>query len=438
MSLEWLLTPVSSVPPCGLDLDAIDDPEFLEYYFDALGRVPEKYIKPGMEGGKGRITDDWVFDPKSIDIKSESAKIEALLQRSRDVRLMTLWAQFECLAGRPAGLADVLDALAATMEVFGADLHPVIDESMVARREALQDLTQPISMVTGLRMMGLVGSATVTLRKLQVADGRFSPHSGELDLSAQALRASLAGAENRKAVNDMLSYAVHMTESLHRIAAACSMGAHPFSPNFSSTLEVLNEMRAEIVSARPDLRGMDDAPAIEMAIAQVGVTDAAAPAPRPQTALKNHAEARQALIACEVYFERNEPSSASMLLIRQARHLIGQPLIAALEALLPDQSASASVSFGPQTGFVIPAARLKALSDEGLPSGVADAQPPDTVSAPPTISNTSDVAGVLRSVEDFFHARERSSPVPILLQRARAYLDKNFQEIVDELIPKQG
>lgn len=435
MKTDWLLTPVADALPCGPDLDSTDDAEFLDYYYDALGRIPEKYIKPGMEGDKGRITEDWVFDPKSINIKGETAKIEALLERTRDIRLMTLWAQFECLAGRPDGLARALDGLAAMMEVYGDALHPVLDGNTTARREALQELTQPISMITGLRTMGLVGSATVTLRKLQVADGRFSPHSGELDLSSQALRSSLAGAENRKAVDDMLGFAVHMTESLHRIAAACSMGSTPFSPNFNPTLEVLDELRSEIVAARPDLRALDaDVPVVDAPSTDEGANDA--PAPRAQTQLKNHAEARQALIACEMYFERNEPSSASLLLIRQSRQLIGQPLIAALEALLPDQCGTASIAFAPQTGFVIPAARLKALSDEGLPSNVPAPDAPDDVADPPVIGNTSDVGGVLRVVEDFFHARERSSPVPILLQRARAYLDKNFQEIVDELIPK--
>lgn len=436
MSHDWLLSPVTAVPPCGLDLDSTDDPEFVDYYYDALGRIPQRYIKPGIESDKGRLTEDEVFDPKTIDLKGETTRIRALLARTRDIRLMTLWAQFECLTGHPQGLADVLDGLAALMEVFGDALHPAAHDNAVARREALQELTQAIAIVTGLRTMGLVGSATVTLRKIQVADGRFSPHSGETDLSSQALRAALAAPENRKAVDQMLDAAVHMSESLHRIAAACAMGATPFSPNFNATLDVLGEIRAEIVSARPDLRGSDvEAPIAD--ITRAGDTAPIdAPAARGETHLKNHAEARQALVACEVYFQRNEPSSASLLLIRQARHLIGQPLVVALEALLPDQCGTASVAFGPQTGFVIPATRLKALSDEDLPSGVQDAPPPDTVGPPPTIGNTADVADILRIVEDFFHARERSSPVPILLQRARAYLDKNFQEIVDELIPK--
>ena len=96
------------------------------------------------------------------------------------------------------------------------------------------------------------------------------------------------------------------------------------------------------------------------------------------------------------------------------------------------------IDFGAQTGFVIPAGRLKSLSDEGLPSGAPAAPAPDEVSDPPSIAGQSDVAVVLRSVEEFFYARERSSPVPVLLHRARGYLEKSFQEIVDELIPKPG
>ena len=439
MSFAWALTPIDVASPCGSDLDATDDSAFLDYYYDALSRIPERYIKPGLESDKGRITEDEVFDPKSIDIKTEVATIKGLLERSRDLRLFSLWAQFECLAGRLEPLADVIEAMADALEEFGDDLHPQSAQNDGARRDAIQDLAQPIAMVTGLRHMGLVGSSTVTLRLLMVADDRLTAHSGEGEVSGSALRGALAGAENAKAVEASFAALVRISESIARIKTASQAGTKPYSPNLSATQNILEEMRAEIVSAKPDLRGAAIAEAPTDAETQEtegqGGTGAD-PAPRLQTALASHDEARQALIACEVYFQRNEPSSASLLLVRQARQLIGQPLVAALEVLLPEKCGNANVDFGAQTGFVIPAARLKSLSDEGLPAGVPAAPAPDALAEPPIISGPSDVSATLRNVEDFFNARERSSPVPVLLQRARNYLEKSFQEIVDELISK--
>ncbi|RYG91398.1 hypothetical protein EU803_09910 [Loktanella sp. IMCC34160] len=450
MSFDWALEPVSDDEPCGPNLDTSDDEEFVEYYFDALGRIPDRYVTPGMETEKGRRTEDRIFDPKSIDIKTEAKQINALLQRSRDVRLLTLLAQFECLAGRIEPMADAIETIADLIKAFGDAVHPAIEGDAGERRDALSELAQPISIVTALRYMGLTGTTDVTLRKLQVAEGKYSPNTGEEDLNAQLLRDSLGSPGNRTKVDAAHAALMRMTDALNRISSASKLSeSAPFSPNFSQTLTVLSEMREAITAARPDLRGaeadMADADTDDGADAPAEVAaDGAAPAIAPMgqaapalppTAVKSHAEARQALVACETYFQTKEPSSAALLLVRQARQLIGMPLVAALETLLPEICGRAIVAFGPQTGFAIPAHRLKSLSDDNLPvpeAGVDDAE----VGDPPHIQSSADVATVMRGVEDFFRSREKSSPVPILLQRARSYLDKDFQALVDELIPR--
>ncbi|MCU0829705.1 MAG: hypothetical protein MUE52_20585, partial [Tabrizicola sp.] len=225
-----------------------------------------------------------------------------------------------------------------------------------------------------------------------------------------------------------------ITEALVRISSSCrSHPSTPFAAPFEPVLKVLGEMLGEIGNARPDLRGTE-APAAPVT-APAPAADTPAPAAVPvRVAFANHAEARQALIACETYFQTHEPSSAALLLVRQARQLIGQPLVKALEALLPDDCAKAIVAFGPQTGFALPAQRLKSLSDDNLPVTVPEVQP---ISPPPPVTSTAEATAVIRSVEDYFRAREKSSPVPLLLQRARSYMDKDFQALVDELIPRK-
>jgi type VI secretion system protein ImpA len=121
-----------------------------------------------------------------------------------------------------------------------------------------------------------------------------------------------------------------------------------------------------------------------------------------------------------------------LLLVTQARLLIGKPLLEALEALLPADVGKAIVDFGPRTGFALTADRLKQLSAAAPRASGAEAPAP----AVAEIVTASDAAGAIQSVEAYFRQSERSSPVPMLLQRARTYLDKDFQSLVDELIPK--
>ncbi len=438
MGFDWATAPVAEDSPCGPNLDATDDPDFVEYYFDAVGRLPDRYVTPGMDTGGGNRTEDRVFDPKSIDIAAESARIKALLQRSRDIRLLALQAQFDCLAGRPAGVADAVETIADLIALFGDEVHPQIDGDVSDRRDALAELAQPIAMVTALRFMGLNGTPEVTLRRIQVAEGRFTPYSDEVGLSLHGMRDLLASPAQRDRVDAVHAAISRIIEALARITSACrTHPSTPFAPGFEPVLKVLEEMRGEITSARPDLRGAEAPVArpVEETAPTVAAVAQAAPVAAPvMVAFANHAEARQALIACESYFQTCEPSSAALLLVRQARQLIGQPLVKALEALLPDDCGKAIVSFGPQTGFALPAQRLKSLSEDNLPLPAAE---PQASAPPPPVSSAIEATAVIRSVEDYFRNREKSSPVPLLLQRARSYMDKDFQALIDELIPRK-
>jgi type VI secretion system protein ImpA len=438
MVFEWATAPVSEEAPCGPNLDAEDVPEFLDYYFDAVGRLPDRYVVPGMETEGGRRTEDRIFDPKSIDITAETSRIRSLLQRSRDIRLLALQAQFDCLAGRPAAVADAVETIADLIALYGDAVHPGISGSISDRRDALTELAQPIAMVTALRYMGLNGTPEVTLRRIQVAEGRFTPHSGESGLSLQSMRDMLGSAANRERVDAVHAALGRITEALMRISSACrTHPSTPFAPAFDPVLNVLEEMRAEITAARPDLRGTEAVAAkpSPMMTSEPAVARPASEMAEPvAVSFANHAEARQALIACETYFQINEPSSAALLLVRQARQLIGQPLVKALEMLLPEESGKAIVSFGPQTGFALAAQRLKSLSEDNLPLPMTE----EVASVPPpAVARAEDATAIIRSVEDYFRNREKSSPVPLLLQRARSYMDKDFQALVDELIPRR-
>ena len=110
----------------------------------------------------------------------------------------------------------------------------------------------------------------------------------------------------------------------------------------------------------------------------------------------------------------NAPSFAPLHdLLRDARHILEEPLAR--------RGASAAVATGESEGEVgiAPAA-------EGRAIGAA---------APSVIRNREDVIRTLDSICEYYSRFEPSSPVPLLLKRARRLVSKDFMEIMTDLAP---
>jgi type VI secretion system protein ImpA len=444
MSFDALLLPVSEAAPCGADLNAEMDPEFDEYYFGALGRLPSVYVQPGVVRPDGSRTPDVVFDPASVQIAQETRSIDALLKRSRDIRLLVLRAQWEALAGRIGPVAEVVAAIAALLEAYPDAVHPSAARGVSERREAINDLNQPVTMVQALHFAGLAGNTEVTLRKLRVAAGETSALGSEEGLSVAPLMDALRQPSNRKKVEETHAAVVRLLDGLGRIDRACQAHASiPFSPALQDIQKVATDILGVIQSARPDIRAAAPPPAASAPAAGQDAPPSMGSKGGPATAerdasgivIVSHLHARRMLEACERHYSRTEPSSAALLLVTQARLLIGRPLIEALETLLPAQAGKAVVDFGPQTGFQINLERLRVLTGS-LPDGAAQDSPPQDPGPDPVINDSQQASAAIHAVEAYFRRSERSSPVPLLLQRARQYLEKDFQSLVDELIPR--
>ena len=164
--------PLSDDLPCGPDLNASFDPAYEEYYFGALGRLPGFYMQPGVERPDGSRSPDRLFDPKDVEHRSETQQIDALLERSRDLRLLVLQAQWDALAGNRRALRDTIEVMATLLESYPDAVHPMLEDGPSERRDAVNDLNQAVTIVQPLMFMGLTGTTEVTLRKLRVAKGK--------------------------------------------------------------------------------------------------------------------------------------------------------------------------------------------------------------------------------------------------------------------------
>ena len=142
----------------------------------------------------------------------------------------------------------------------------------------------------------------------------------------------------------------------------------------------------------------------------------------------SHADAAAALDAVTAYFVKTEPSSPGLILVKQARELIGMPLMQALEILLPGVAEQAKIDFGSEHEFSITVPRMKMLT-EG--AGSTDLVPSDPAGF--VIENREAASATISNVETFYRQTEPSSPVPILLFKAKTYLSRDFSAIITDL-----
>jgi type VI secretion system protein ImpA len=429
MRLDDLIKPLSPDAPCGEDLLAQDDADFCDYYFNVEDRLPTSYFN---------VVRGTLFDPKSVDQKAESAQIDALLDRSRDLRLLGLEAKFQILSGRFKGFAEAVLGFAALLETYPTDVHPT---DPIDRQNAIEELNALATIAAPLDYAVLFTdrrAGDILYRGYATAAGKVTARDGEQPGDVGAITGALGSSENAKAVDGLHDQLVALREAIKKIVALCQSASKPFTPKLERLDDKLADILAMVLASRADLGSEGRATATE-----ANTADLAQPSPTSTPLLvqagpvdiPNHRIAYQNLQAVERYFASTEPSSLALVLVTQARLLIGRPLVEALDALLENSAGYAQISFGTETGFAINMARMRDLSGQANISTEDFSQAAE--GDPPTTEVVSrDQAGqVLRLIEEFFRAREPASPIPILLFKARNMLSKDFHALVRELIP---
>lgn len=443
MALAALLDPISDDNPCGPDLEQQDDEGFLDYYFEAEARLPERYFTPGT-APDGR--DDRLFDPRSVDLAAERGTIMGLLEKSRDLRLMSLLARFQILAGRLPDFADTVETIAAVMAEWPTDVHPRLDAGSADRRAAIEALNSQPTVVMPLLHLPLVPNSDTTLRRHMVAIGRADMRGSESDLAGSDQLSPLRSEANGPVVTQLHANLGRIADALHRIGMlASSHPAKAFTPDLGAVRTAVGDLQAMIAAARPELQPWSREDAANTAAPPVaapepdGTTTETAPMPQvaPVTAAGNaptigdRASAAAALDAALEWMVANEPSSPALVLAQQARQLVGASLVEAMEALLPERAGKAILRIGHGSPFSLPMERLKSLTKTGLERGEAGENPPSSL---PKITARGQIVSYFLAVEGYFQSHEPASPIPLLLIKAREMLSKRFDIILAELL----
>ena len=184
-----------------------------------------------------------------------------------------------------------------------------------------------------------------------------------------------------------------------------------------------------LVASADQTEEMEKEPAAETAVAPSPIPVSS---PTAHITVQTHYEAKKVLVALESYFAKNEPSSPALILVHQAQLLIGRPLVEALTALASGRAPILNID--QRFGFFLDMDAMKQLTIE-IPAeeeryGGGTAQ--DFL-----IQNRENAVASMLGVEAFLARKEPSSPVLMLLERARSFLDTNFLHILKELLPEE-
>lgn len=430
------LEPVSELSPCGDDLELAGDGDYFNYTIPADSRLPTQYLD---------VTGKIVYDRSSINLDEETSQIRQLLDRSRDLRLLALLAQFGAATLSLDTFAAALVSMRELLDRHWDHVHPVgEDGDFTMRKVALEAVDDRVRVAIPLSFAPLVrgkNAGIVTCRAIELAQHPELKREVEQPLQMTAVIEAFAEADNLAAAGHAIETVRKSMEALKGIRAIfLDKADFDQLPAFPNTLKALEDIEAAIRQASPALaqgEGPADEPAPAPVDARYGEAKPAesglvAPATPsiPVEGPASHGEAIAMLEDIEAYFATKEPSSPALLLVHQARRLVGRPLIEALEALAGPQMETMRIGLG--GGFTLGIESLRRLSaaavnGQALEPVRKDNQPP--------IATRADAQAAIAAVERFLSAAEPSSPVPLLLGKARSLLNKEFSAILNEMNP---
>lgn len=440
MRHQGLDQPLSEESPCGPDLDETGDWDYTNFVLLAGSQLPARFFSTDTDGTGREVP----FDKSSIDLETQLAAIDGFLARSRDIRLLTLEARFQILAGHIEGFCDALQAIAALVESHWDHVHPLpLEGEYIMRQNTVEALEDQVQVILPLLYAPIVGSGNtaLTYRQFMVANGKARARDGEQTVPLDAVASALSSERNREqavAVHEAIGRGLAALDAIRRTFLT---QAGPESvPSFDRLTATLSDIGRLIAAHRPELA---PTPAAAAATDEAGPETGPAPAPVPAGRIADHGTADAALAAAESYFLAREPSAPALVLVHQARMLIGKPLIAALDALMPQTSAGAMLRVRSGYALDIGIDQIRLVTDDVLANGSANGFDAETAGsgADPeafTAATRAEAVALMLEIEGFFRRAEPSSPVPYLLAQARNYLDKDFASILNEMLPKDS
>jgi type VI secretion system protein ImpA len=327
---QALLEPISAAQPCGPNLEDIVLGELDRIRL--FGQRQSLYPAASAENTDTSKEREPVRTPPNWEEVRERAA--AGLEQSKDLRLLAylgaalLWSD----GGVPA-FAQVLTTAAQWLEKYWAEVHPLVDDDAIARRNALNCFADPRAVIDRVTRVPLVQSrkhGRFALRDLQNAAAAATP-ANESRPEPGAIRDAFAEMPLDQ-LTGLAGSVASALDALARIDTTMRVegGGPEVAPDFSQLTAQLASMRfllQERLAEHPDAAAATEPGSPE----QVGTTTAL-----EVGAIRSRQDAVRALDAVADFFRRNEPSSPVPLFVERAKRLVSKDFLEVLADIAPD------------------------------------------------------------------------------------------------------
>ncbi len=328
-----VLPPVSADSPCGPDLDAEGDVEFLNFMAATEGQLPSSYLS---------------FDRNSIDFPTIIATGRKFLERTLDVRLLALLAKLSILDRDLIAFSSWLNATAHLISDHWDDAHPRVEGGeFLARLAQLATFNDGPVVALPLQNVPLAqtqrdGALTfrarlITLGEATVRENEIFPDAGAIDKIL--LNCDLA--DLRRTLDALQKSAAALAQirkiTIEKVGAGDAISYDVVEPLIERMIAVV-----QTGVARRD-------PSVAPPAAASAPSEEGEPTASGASEFASLAEVDAALASALEYFAVSEPSSAAVLLIGQARQLLGKNLYEVMKILAPSYADSARIFVGAES-----------------------------------------------------------------------------------------
>jgi type VI secretion system protein ImpA len=312
---ESWLAEIAPDSPCGKDLEY--DQDFLALERAARGKEEQQY-------------GDTVIPPEEPVWADVVERATALLERTRDLRVVHLLARGLVRTRGLPGLVEGLELARRLLDTFWEPLHPSLlfegEPDPVVRMNAIAALAASDGLVRDVRAAEFLRTAAVTLT---VQDALNIVDRSTDGIGIDQLKATLVEilAADATALSEMPAALEHVNAIRSRVLAHIDT---TFAPDMAPLVAVVKPLAALVDEARARARPQED-PAAEGSAAP-----GAAPITRASGDIHSRDDALRALDRVCEFLARNEPTNPAPLLIRRAQRIMTMPFLDIIRELAPD------------------------------------------------------------------------------------------------------
>lgn len=428
-----IVKPISIDSPCGDDLDEEGDLDFLNGLARVEGQLPASFLTRDEAG------DLQTFDRSTIDFGRETKLLLGLLDRTRDLRLLALLGRLAMLNRDLVGFARVTSAIEALLRVHWETLNPRGDaDGFELRAAVLQTLEDNPTVLLPLQHLPLFHSrryGPIDFRALMIADGEVAARGSEPGPDRAAIERALADAdaEALQPLRDALATIAHACEAIERLTA--SLGGNGARVALDRLQGIVGRMLDFLKGSAPvQAPAAGSAPQEPGGLATVAGSEPVAAA---VGAITTTAQASSALAAVAAYLRRQEPSSPAEVLVRQARDLIGRSFVDVMRILMPNHASETMIALGSGRGLRLSFDQLAAVPGDGEEAPVPDATTDAGEGEAETafhVGTRAEMVALLRQIGGHFRRVEPASPIPLLLDKAVSFADRDFLAILKDVL----